>query len=810
MKFEKTSKIANYFLLLALVTVGIVGGMAYVTAKQSLEKAAFEKLNVAANLKEEEIDRWFEDLQQDFLLTVEMPDIKANLALMLSSTDREKTQQAYASIAQHFTKFVQIKPKFDEISIIDRDRQVIFSTNRHRQNRQQLFQQITYVKPGQQANFTPLFYLDPITKKPAMTLAQAIVDRHGVEQGKVLVQVNLNRIDRIVGETSGLGTSGQTYLVGSLVGKKKHILANSATKNEFIGHQLDFDIDRASGYELYRNSEQIPVLGVYSWLKRRQLGLLVEMSQDEAFLPARQLASAIISIGSLCVLGLLVGVNWLSKQLSHSRQQLEDYSHQLEITAQKAETANHAKSLFLANMSHELRTPLNAILGFSQLMERDSNATEQQKEFLGIINRSGEHLLNLINDVLEMSKIEAGKTTLNLESFDLLLLLTTIQEMFQMRAVAKQLNFRAIWSEDLPRYIIGDRHKLRQVLMNLLSNAIKFTHMGEVTLKVWSKPQSSKQAKICFEVSDTGQGIAPQELEKLFEPFVQTSSGIISEGGTGLGLAISRQFVGLMGGEIRVHSMLDLGSTFYFNIETLLGESSLSNSNLHKPKIQKIATNQPQYRILVVDDKTANRRLLLEILQAVGFTPRSATNGREAISIWKLWQPDLIWMDMRMPLMDGYRATKYIKSQENGTKTKIIALTALAFEEQREKIFNAGCDDFLSKPFREERIFEMMAQHLGVKYVYESDKLAVVSGATFGKSRLGKDLSYLSPEWLNELHQAAIAVDGEKIEQLIEDLAPRHDLLARSLLDITRRYDFDTIIELTKIDRHNLTKVHNI
>jgi signal transduction histidine kinase/DNA-binding NarL/FixJ family response regulator len=810
MKFEKTSKIANYFLLLALVTVGIVGGMAYVTAKQSLEKAAFEKLNVAATLKEEEIDRWFEDLQQDFLLTVEMPDIKVNLALMLSSTDREKTQQAYASIAQHFTKFVQIKPKFDEISIIDRDRQVIFSTNRHRQNRQQLFQQITYVKPGQQANFTPLFYLDPITKKPAMTLAQAIVDRHGVELGTVLVQVNLNRIDRIVGETSGLGTSGQTYLVGSLFGKKKHILANSATKNEFIGHQLDFDIDRASGYELYRNSEQIPVLGVYSWLKRRQLGLLVEMSQDEAFLPARQLASAIISIGSLCVLGLLVGVNWLSKQLSHSRQQLEDYSHQLEITAQKAETANHAKSLFLANMSHELRTPLNAILGFSQLMERDSNATEQQKEFLGIINRSGEHLLNLINDVLEMSKIEAGKTTLNLESFDLLLLLTTIQEMFQMRAVAKQLNFRAIWSEDLPRYIIGDRHKLRQVLMNLLSNAIKFTHMGEVTLKVWSKPQSSKQAKICFEVSDTGQGIAPQELEKLFEPFVQTSSGIISEGGTGLGLAISRQFVGLMGGEIQVHSMLDLGSTFYFNIETLLGESSLSNSNLHKPKIQKIATNQPQYRILVVDDKTANRRLLLEILQAVGFTPRSATNGREAISIWKLWQPDLIWMDMRMPLMDGYRATKYIKSQENGTKTKIIALTALAFEEQREKIFNAGCDDFLSKPFREERIFEMMAQHLGVKYVYESDKLAVVSGATFGKSRLGKDLSYLSPEWLNELHQAAIAVDAEKIEQLIEDLAPRHDLLARSLLDITRRYDFDTIIELTKIDRHNLTKVHNI
>ncbi len=805
MTFEKkslTAKIANYFLLLALVTVGIVGGVAYVTAKTALEKAAFEKLKVAATLKKEEIDLWFEDLQQDFLLTIEMPDIKADLESLLGSTNITETQISYASLDQHLTKFVQIKPKFDEILIIDRHNKIIFSTNRQRKNNRELVGKITYIEPGQKAHFKPLFYLSPITGKPVMTLAQNIVDRRGLKQGTILVNVNFNEIEGIVRETTGLGTSGETYLVGSLVGKKTLILGNSAINKNFpepmASRGIDAAMNRVNGYERYRNYAQIPVLGVYSWLEARNVALLVEMSQKEAFLPARQLASAIISVCSIALLGLLFGVNCLSRKLSLARQQLEDYGHQLQITAQKAETANHAKSSFLANMSHELRTPLNAILGFAQLMERDSNATEQQQNFLGIINRSSEHLLNLINDVLEMSKIEAGKTTLNLESFDLLLLLTTIQEMFQMRAIAKQLNFRAIWAEDLPRYLVGDRHKLRQVLINLLSNAIKFTQMGEVTLKVWSKRQSHKQAQICFEVSDTGQGIAPQELERLFEPFCQTNSGIVSESGTGLGLAISRQFVHLMGGEIRVTSMLDLGSSFCFNIKTFLSESTSTDSTSKKPKIRQIAPNQPEYRILVADDKTTNRQLSIELLQAVGFAPRSAKNGREAIEIWQEWQAHLIWMDMKMPLIDGYEATKYIKSQPNGSKTIIIALTASAFEEQRDQIFSAGCDDFVRKPFTEDLFFEKMARHLGVKYLYESDLLPVDSVKTVAKSSLERDLSFLSQEWLTQLHQAAIAVDAEKIEQLISHILPTHRSIAKALLHLTHRYDFDTIIELTK------------
>jgi signal transduction histidine kinase/DNA-binding response OmpR family regulator len=826
MKFEKeslTAKIANYFLLLALLAVGVVGGMTYLTAKTALEKAAFERLEVAANLKEEEIERWFQDLQQDFLLATEMPDIKTNLQSILTSSEPATQQKSHALLSQHLTKFTEIKANFAEISIVDRYDRLIFSTNPKHQQQQGIDRAITgstssplqkpkkpltYVLPGQSASFTPVFYLDRLTKQPTITLAQKIVDRQGIERGTVMVDVDLKDFEQIIREKTGLGKSSESYLVGSLVDRKSFILGTSAKhkhsfeKSPSLG--IDAAMSRSSGYGHYPNYAKFPVFGVYHWLDGRNLALLVEISQNEAILPARQLASAIISIGSISLLGLSIGVNWLSRQLSISRQQLEDYSHQLELTAQKAETANRAKSLFLANMSHELRTPLNAILGFAQLMERDSSISDRQKEFLGIINRSGEHLLNLINDVLEMSKIEAGKITLNLESFDLILLLTTIQEMFQMRAIGKQLHFKAIVSEELPRYVIGDRHKLRQVLMNLLSNAIKFTQMGEVTLKVWSKYQSQKQVQICFEVSDTGKGIAPQELAELFEPFVQTNSGIISEGGTGLGLAISRQFVRLMGGEIQVTSMLDLGSSFCFNIEMFLSESSAIESIAKKPKIKQVAFHHSQYRILVVDDKAANRQLLVRLLQAVGFNPRWANNGREAVEIWYEWQPHLIWMDMRMPLMDGYEATKYIKTRSSKSKTIVIALTASAFEEQREKMLQSGCDDFVRKPFTEDLIFEKMAQHLEIEYIYESSTSEVPTLQTSTQSLVEQDLSLLSREWLSQLHQAAIAVDSEKIEQLVDRLSSKHQSIAQSLITMTRSYDFDSIIELTEAYQTNL------
>ena len=806
MKFEKqslTAKITNYIVLLALITVGIVGGVAYLTARKALEDDAFARLRVAATLKEAEINRWFESLQRDFLLTIQIPEVEVRLKQLLNDKIAGQQQQPQQYLSQYLAKVVAIQPSFREISIIDRSNKIIFSTNHQREGNYEILANITYVEQVELGDrFAPIFYVSPISHEPAITLAKTIVDAQGQRQGMVLVDINLERIDRIVREKTGLGHSGETYLVGSLVSKNAFISGNLAKIGDFpdgiVSSGIDAAMNGASGYGHYRNYAKIPVLGVYRWLNDQDIALLVEISQTEAFTPARQLAATIVLVGLMSVLGLLLGVNWLSRQLSLSRQKLEEYSCQLEVKAEEAEAANRSKSLFLANMSHELRTPLNAILGFAQLMDRDCNATSKQKEFLGIINRSGEHLLNLINDVLEMSKIEAGKTVLNLESFDVLLLLQTIQEMFEMRAVAKQLAFNLILTQNLPRYVVGDRRKLRQVLINLLSNAIKFTHTGAVTLKVDSDRQDDQTVKLSFKVSDTGKGIAKEELDKLFDPFVQTSSGIISEGGTGLGLAISRQFVQLMGGDIQATSIVDRGSSFFFDIPVSLADVAKIESEFNQPRVQHLAAGQSQYRILVADDKPANRQLLIELLQTVGFNTHAADNGKEAISIWQEWQPHLIWMDMRMPLVDGYQATKYIKSQSQGTDTVIIALTASAFEEERERILSAGCDDFVRKPFTEQVIFDKMAQYLGVEYLYDSKQTPSSSTETSDNSLTKQDLSFLSPEWIGQLHQAAIAVDSEQIEQLVAQISASHQSIAQTIIHMTRNYDFDAIIELTE------------
>ena len=793
-----TTKIANYFLLLALVTVGIVGGVAYLRARKALQQAAFARLNVAATLKEAEITRWFEDQQRDFLLTTQMPDVTRNINIILNSANNTEKKQAYQVLARYFQEVNGIKPSLQEIFVLDRSNKIILSTNPQREGEYEILANITYVEQVKLgANFAPIFYVSPVTRKPAITLAKPL------SQGMIVVDLDLTRIDQIVREKTGLGQSGETYLVGSLISKNSFIAGNSNDNETFPDGINSAGIDAAmsgiSGYGLYLNYANSPVLGVYRWLNEQDIALLVELCQDEAFAPARQLASNIILVGLVSVLILAIGVNWLSRQLALSRRQLEDYSSQLQVKAEEAETANHAKSLFLANMSHELRTPLNAILGFSRLMTRNTEATPQQKEYLDIINRSGEHLLNLINDVLEMSKIEAGKTVLNPETFNLHQLLQTIQEMFQIKAQAKKLWFDFILAPDLPQYVISDSRKLRQLLINLLSNAVKFTSSGGVTLKasmIQTDTQlQSNQAQLCFEVSDTGKGIAPDELDQLFDPFVQTASGIQSEGGTGLGLAISKQFVNLMGGNIQIASTLEKGSTFTFHIQVLLPDSLPIEASPSPRQVKKIAPGQPIYRIAVVDDHQTNRQLLVELLESVGFEIRTVNNGQEAIALWQAWQPHLIWMDMRMPILDGYDATRHIKSQPEGKATIIIALTASAFEEQKDKILAAGCDDLVRKPFSEQIIFDKMTQYLGVEYIYEIPSEFSLLAQT---PATALDLSALSQELISQLHQAAIAVDGEQIEQLLGEIPVHCQHITQAITEMLQNYDFDRIMELTE------------
>ncbi len=485
----------------------------------------------------------------------------------------------------------------------------------------------------------------------------------------------------------------------------------------------------------------------------------------------------------------------------------------LQEAKKAAENASRSKSEFLANMSHELRTPLNAILGFSQLMSRDTSLKREHKQHLEIINNSGEHLLSLINDILQMSKIESGRITLNENDFNLHFLLDNLQEMFRIKAENKGLMLIVDRENDLPQYIRIDESKLRQILINLLGNAIKFTSEGGITLRLKMLPHdyhsdkklNPNQRMLLCEVEDTGPGIAAAELSKLFEPFAQTETGRKSQQGTGLGLPISSQFVQLMGGELTVNSRVDEGTTFRFIIPISLAETSKLETVKKTRQVIGLTAGQPEYRILVVDDRFESRLLLLKLLSSVGFQVREAENGQEAVEIWEHWQPHLIWMDMRMPVMDGYEATKRIKSHLKGQATVIVALTASALDEERTVVLSAGCDDFVRKPFREAVIFEKIAQYLGVNYIYRElfpstseANTGNIPGETTNSAFIltPSSLQIMPPDWLKELYQAADCVDNDTIFQLISQIPSESAPLANALSDLVNSFRCDKIIDL--------------
>jgi PAS domain S-box-containing protein len=493
---------------------------------------------------------------------------------------------------------------------------------------------------------------------------------------------------------------------------------------------------------------------------------------------------------------------------------------ELEAAKRSAEVANRAKSEFLANMSHELRTPLNAILGFTQLMTRDGSLNQQQRENLQIINRSGTHLLNLINDVLEFSKIEAGRITLSENAFDLYRLLNDLEEMFRLKAESKGLQLRFERSIDMPQYIKSDEGKLRQVFINLLSNAIKFTTAGGVTLRSnqegmpfmlgaedetaplsannLSRTSRMESYRLLFEVEDTGPGIQAEEVQQLFVAFGQTETGRKSQEGTGLGLSISRAFVRLMGGDIEAMNSSLQGAVFRFTITAQAADGSEVDSPAPTRRVMALQPNQPSYRILVVEDHYTNRQLLVNLLAPMGFEVQAVENGQEAIERWEAWRPHLIWMDMRMPVMDGYEATRHIKAHPAGKEAIVIALTASAFEEERAVVLASGCDDFVRKPFQEHLIFDKLAEHLGVEYVYEAGMSSSMSPLANRAILMPQDLTVMPSEWIEQLRQAAIQVDADLIQHLLQQVSPSQTALADRLLELTQNFAFDEIIELTQ------------
>lgn len=502
----------------------------------------------------------------------------------------------------------------------------------------------------------------------------------------------------------------------------------------------------------------------------------------------------------------------VNQELERTNQELEvrveQRTNELQQAKERAEVANVAKSEFLSNMSHELRTPLNAILGFTQIMIRDRSLNQLQKNNLNIIGRSGEHLLELINDVLDMAKIESGKILLQETDLDLMESLDLIVEMFQIRVDAKNIYLNLETSADLPQFIKTDEKKLRQVLINLVSNAVKFTQTGGITIRVYlgnstvsleSGEEHHERLNIYFSITDTGTGIADQEFDRVFDPFAQTESGRKSEQGTGLGLAISQKFVQLMGGNITFSSQIGVGTTFQFHIQAELSNSSKVFFAKPKHRVIGLVPSHSTYRILVVDDRWENRQVLVQLLAPMGFEVKEAENGKIAVEVWEQWQPHLIWMDMRMPVMNGYEAATQIKSHLKGQATTIIALTATStLEEERQVLLSSGCDDFVRKPFNEKIIFDKIAHYLGVNYIFEDFDEQTSVKMEDSSQFTGESLLVMPKEWLEQLYVAASKLNANDIDLLLKQVPKEHILLVTKIEEYINNFDFDQIIALVQ------------
>jgi PAS domain S-box-containing protein len=463
-----------------------------------------------------------------------------------------------------------------------------------------------------------------------------------------------------------------------------------------------------------------------------------------------------------------------------------------------AEAANRAKSQFLANMSHELRTPLNAILGFSELMTRDPNLSQAQQENLAIINRSGEHLLGLINDVLDMAKIEAGHITLQEHEFDLHHMLADLMELFRVSAAAKGLTLSVTLEPGVSGWVRADECKLRQVLINLVSNAVKFSVTGSIDLAV-RQVESTAGCRLHFVVRDTGPGISSEDLAGIFDPFVQLARGHTTQEGTGLGLPISRESVRLMGGELTVASagVPGEGCVFQFDIPVVpAAATDLTNGQPSgRARALHLAAGQPEYRLLVVDDRMESRKLLTDLLTQLGFAVRTAGNGVQALQIGQAWQPHLIWMDMRMPVMNGHEATQRIRAAAQGQTPIIVALSAGVLAGESAKVLAEGCDDFIRKPFREAEIVECLVKHLGVRMVYASaGPGAMAAEATPAPPRTEFRLVTLPPWWIAKLQLAASSADAAKILSLVKQIEGEQPALATALLQWVDVYDYGAIL----------------
>jgi PAS domain S-box-containing protein len=472
---------------------------------------------------------------------------------------------------------------------------------------------------------------------------------------------------------------------------------------------------------------------------------------------------------------------------------------ELQQAKDAAEAASIAKSRFLANMSHELRTPLNAILGFAQVMERDLTLSPHHQDNLQIILRSGDHLLSLINNILDLSKIEAGHLTANPVPFDLIDLVKAVYDLLHHAAIAKGLQLDLNLDPHIPRYVYSDSVKLRQILINLISNAIKFTAHGSVRLQVIPCTTAVRPDDLSFLIEDTGVGIHPHEQSKIFEAFEQTTAGQNVPNGTGLGLTISMRFVELLGGRLMLCSEPGQGSTFCVTLPMPATDAILPTEQAEMRRVQGIATDGSPPRLLVVDADDLCRRFLVELLSSIGFQLQAATTAPDALAQWQTHRPDLIMIDLDVP--DALTTMQQIRDQEaanpTGQPMPMIALTAHAFEHDRETAIAAGCDAFLPKPCTEADLLTTLAAHLNILYTYESPapKPSPDPLPTLHPS----DFEGLPLAWVQNLNEMAMLCYDVQVHQLIAELSPDHEPLRQMLSHHANNFDMEPIINVTQL-----------